>query len=176
MKSIKKLTEKLMSISVAGRIAFIIMCIEKYLVVKYPEKDWSPLAEEMWRFSDSCWDEWLYSFTDLLPEYIDEYSNFEEYNGKYSYDTFVNLYADINNDVNELLVLLTEFMELYMYTCVCEFTESEFPEVIEEVVGYLTKNNIPVPDVEKVSFSEFRQRHGFGDKFDGRYLSIILNR
>lgn len=170
----KKITEKLKNISVAGRIAFIIMCIEKYLVVKYPEKDWSPLAEEMWLFNDSYWDEWLYSFTDLLPEYIDEYNNFEEYNGKYSYDTFVNLYTNINSDVNELLVLLTEFIELYMYTCVCEFTESEFPKFIEEVLSYLIKNNIPVPDVEKVSFSEFRQNHGFGDKFNGRYLSIIL--
>ncbi|MCM1505911.1 MAG: hypothetical protein NC177_02070 [Ruminococcus flavefaciens] len=172
----KKLMEKLRSISVAGRIAFIIMCIEKYLVVKYPEKDWSPIAEEMWRFNDSYWDEWLYSFTDLLPEYIDEYNNFEEYNGKYSYDTFVNLYEDTGIDINELLVLLTEFMEIYLYTCVSHYTESMFPEVIEEVLSYLTKNNIPVPDVEKVSFSEFRQNHGFGDKFDGRYLSIILNR
>ena len=166
MKSIEKITEKLRSISVVGRIAFIIMCIEKYLVAKYPQKDWSPLTEEMWRFSDSYWDEWLYSFIDLLPEYINEYNNFEEYNGKYSYDTFANLYADIKNDVNELLNLLTEFMELYMYTCVCEFNESEFPKFIKKVLSYLIKNNIPIPDVEKVSFSEFRQNHGFGEKFD----------
>lgn len=172
----KKLTEKLRSISVSGRIAFIIMCIEKYLVVQYPEKDWSPLAEEMWKYNDSYWDEWLDSFIDLIPEYINEYNGFEEYTGKYSYDTFRNLYTGLkNNDLNELLNLLEEFMELYLYTRVCAFTESQFPEIIKKVVSYLTKNNIYVPDVEKVSFSEFKYNRGFGKKFDGRYLSIILN-
>lgn len=172
----KKITEKLRSISVSGRIAFIIMCIEKYLVAQYPEKDWTPLAEEMWKFNDSYWDYWLYSFTDLFPECINE-DNFEEYTRKYSYDTFKNLYKDLkNNDLNEMLDLLNDFMGIYLYTRVGYSTESMFPEVIEEIVGYLTKNNIPVPDVEKVSFSDFRQNHGFGEKFDGRYLSIILNR
>lgn len=173
----KKITEKLKSVSVAGRIAFIIMCIEKYLVTQYPEKDWTPLAEEMWKFNDSYWDEWLDSFVDLFPEYINEYNEFEDYAGKYSRDTFRNLYKDLkNNDVNKLLNLLDDFMGIYLYTRVWDGTESIFPKVIEEIVSYLTKNNIPVPDVEKVSFSDFRQNDGFGDKFDGRYLSIILNR
>lgn len=173
----KKITEKLKSVSVAGRIAFILMCIEKYIVTQYPEKDWTPLAEEMWKFNDSYWDEWLYSFIDLFPECIDENDSFEEYTGKYSYDIFRNLYKDLkNNDLNEMLDLLNDFMGIYLYTRVCDYTESMFPEVIEEVVGYLTKNNIPVPDVGKVSFSEFRYNKGFGKKFDGRYLSVILKR
>ncbi|MDE6427061.1 MAG: hypothetical protein K2K89_13140 [Ruminococcus sp.] len=173
----KKITEKLRGVSVAGRIAFIIMCIEKYIVAQYPEKDWTPLAEEMWKFNDSYWDEWLDSFVDLFPEYINEYNEFEDYAGKYSRDTFRNLYKDLkNNDVNKLLNLLDDFMGIYLYTRVWDGTESMFPKVIEEIVSYLTKNNIPIPDVEKVSFSDFGQNDGFGDKFDGRYLSIILNR
>ena len=172
----KKITEKLKSVSVAGRIAFILMCIEKYIVTQYPEKDWTPLAEEMWKFNDSYWDEWLYSFIDLFPECIDENDSFEEYTGKYSYDTFRNLYKDLrNNELNEMLDLLNCFMGIYLYTSVCHSTERMFPEVIEEIVSYLIKNNIPVPDVEKVAFSDIRQNHGFGEKFDGRYLSIILN-
>lgn len=172
----KKITEKLKSVSVAGRIAFILMCIEKYLVAQYPEKDWTPLAEEMWKFNDSYWDEWLYSFIDLFPECIDENDSFEEYTGKYSYDTFRNLYKDLrNNELNEMLDLFNCFMGIYLYTSVCHSTERMFPEVIEEIVSYLTKNNIPVPDVEKVAFSDIRQNHGFGENFNGRYLSIILN-
>ncbi|MDE5556833.1 MAG: hypothetical protein K2J32_03945 [Ruminococcus sp.] len=172
----QKITEKLRSISVSGRIAFIIMCIEKYIVAQYPEKDWTPLAEEMWKFNDSYWDEWLDSFVDLFPEYINEYNEFEDYAGKYSRDTFRNLYKDLkNNDLNEMLDLLNCFLGIYLYTSVCDYTESMFPEIIEEIVSYLTKNNIPVPDVEKVSFSDFRQNYGYGENFDGRYLSIILN-
>ena len=168
----KNITEKLKSVSVAGRIAFIIMCIEKYLVAQYPEKDWTPLAEEMWKFNDSYWD----SFVDLFPECIDENDSFEEYTGKYSYDTFRNLYKDLrNNELNEILDLFNCFMGIYLYTRVCDNTERMFPEVIEEIVSYLTRNNISVPDVEKVAFSDIRQNDGFGEKFDGRYLSIILN-
>lgn len=111
-----------------------------------------------------------------MPEYIYEYDGFEKYMGKYNYDTFRNLYRDLkNNDLNELLDLLNDFMCLYLHTCVCNFNESQFPEIIKEIADYLTKNNIPVPDVEKVSFSEFGKNDGFGEKFDGRYLSIVLN-
>lgn len=171
----EKLIEKLFSVSVAGRIAFIIMCIEKYCITQYPEKDWSPLSEHLWSFNDSYWDEWMYSFIDIIPECINKYDRFEKYTGKYSYDTFRNLYKDLkNNDLNEMLSLLNDFMGIYLYTRVCDITESMFPEVMEEIVGYLTKNNISIPDVEKVSFSDFRENDGFGEKFDGRYLSVIL--
>lgn len=171
----KNLIEKLKTISIAGRIAFIIMCIEKYCITQYPDKDWTPLAEEMWKFNDSYWDEWLYSLIDLFPECIDENDSFEEYTGKYSYDTFRNLYKDLrNNELNEMFDLLNCSMGIYLYTCVGDITESMFLEVVEEIVGYLTKNNIPVPEVEKVSFSKFSENDGFGKKFDGRYLSVIL--
>lgn len=114
---------------------------------------------------------------DITSECIDENDSFEDYNGKYGYDTFRNLYKDLkNNDLNEMLDLLNDFIGICLYTCVCDITESMFPEVMEEIVSCLAKNNISIPDVEKISFSDFSENDGFGDKFDGSYLSVILNR
>ena len=36
------------SVSFTGRLAYIIMCVEKFLVTMYPNRDWTLLTEKMW--------------------------------------------------------------------------------------------------------------------------------
>ena len=36
-------------ISMNGRMAYVIMCVERFLVAVYPERDWKPLARTMWK-------------------------------------------------------------------------------------------------------------------------------
>ncbi|MDE6425838.1 MAG: hypothetical protein K2K89_06845, partial [Ruminococcus sp.] len=63
-----QILDKLKNISLRGRIAFTIMCIEQYLTKQYPHNDWTPLSEKMWKVTNSYFDEWLYDFTDIMPE------------------------------------------------------------------------------------------------------------
>lgn len=47
--------------------------------------------------------------------------------------------------------------------------------IIEESESILKKNGISPPDYSKVLFSSSKELNGWGNVFDGRYLSIILN-
>lgn len=46
--------------------------------------------------------------------------------------------------------------------------------LIEEAEKILTYNKIPLPDYHKVEFTPFNEFDGWGNSFDGHYLSIIL--
>ncbi len=37
------------TISMNGRMAYLIMCVENFLATKYPEKDWSFVSDIMWK-------------------------------------------------------------------------------------------------------------------------------
>ena len=39
---------KLKDVSLNGRLGYLIMCCEAYLKTKYPERDWTFVAERMW--------------------------------------------------------------------------------------------------------------------------------
>ena len=38
------------NITMNGRMFFIFMCIERYLLALYPDRDWSLVAKKMWRW------------------------------------------------------------------------------------------------------------------------------
>ncbi|MDE6708038.1 MAG: hypothetical protein K2K06_08390 [Oscillospiraceae bacterium] len=169
----QQLLEKLKNISIEGRMAFIIMCIESYLITQCPYKDWSPLSEQMWKVTNSYWDEWLHDFIEIIPECVMTETDTE--NTKYN--TFKKLYKNlppnILNDINALLNALEEMVELFVYTTA--FMENASLDIIKEIVNnYLQKKRITIPDVNKVTFSKFEENDGLGKRFDGEYLSIIL--
>lgn len=43
---------KLENISMMGRMAYVIMCVEKYLLNKYPNRNWKLLSEILWNFME----------------------------------------------------------------------------------------------------------------------------
>ena len=48
-------------------------------------------------------------------------------------------------------------------------------EIISETEMILAKKGIILPDHTKVLFSSADERNGWGNDFDGRFLSVILN-
>ena len=171
-----QILDKLKKISLRGRIAFTIMCIEQYLTKQYPHKNWTPLSEKMWKVTNSYFDEWLYNFTDIMPECFFETS---ELKNESETIAFKKLYKDLTeddiNDINELLNLLVEIVELHVYTDAFSMEKESLNDILTIISDYLIKNKICVPDIEKVSFSKVEENDGFGKKFNGTYLSIILN-
>ena len=53
---------------------------------------------------------------------------------------------------------------------------TESYEYIEQAESMLKKHGIPFPDHTKVFFSSIKEFYGWGDYFDGSFLSIILHR
>ncbi len=167
----QQLLETLKNVSIRGRMAFIIMCIENYLIKQCPYKDWSPLSEQMWKVTDSYWDKWLQDFIEIIPESV--MIETDTQNIKYTFKKlYENLPPDTLNDIIALLDALEEMVELFVYTNASMANASL--DIIKEIVNKYLEKRITIPDVNQVTFSKFEENEGFGKRFDGKYLSIIL--
>ena len=106
------LSDKIKNISMNGRMAYAVMCVENYLVKIYPDKDWNILSKKMWASTAEYWNDWYDQFIECIPEYLfeaDTYGASEfEYLTEDEYAIFSTLYSGVHDDINELLSLLSE--------------------------------------------------------------------
>lgn len=165
------------NISITGRIAYSIMCAEKYAITKYPNKDWKRLFSWMWESTSSYLDDWYYKIIEILPEYLYEFNNYEESNFEYlsqkDYTYFYHLLKDIDENMNDLLTIPTEIATIYAYTSI-PGKGQESIKLVEKAITILKTNNIQPPDINEIEFCSFSEKNGWGEQFDGSKLSNIL--
>ena len=171
-------TSDFSNISMNGRMAYSILCVEKVLVAKYPDDDWSVLSKEMWKATSTYWDEWGNRFIEIIPEYLFEFDTYEEsdFEGitKDEYDYFVNLLKGRSDVLNQLLLKLYELQEVYCYTSI-PGNGPKASEIVLDICNTLEQNSISLPDISTVAFSNFSEKDGWGYDFDGESISIILS-
>lgn len=177
---------KLSETSMNGRMAYTIMCVESYLTCKYPDKDWSIIAREMWKATNEYFDDFYDAFCELLPEIFLTYDSFNDdlakSISKEEFITVKNLYNGItegleddpSDEVNYMLNKPFDMAMVYEGTVIGDGQESF--DIIEATEQVLIKNIIELPDYTKVLFSSASEKNGWGNHFDGTHLSIILNK
>ena len=185
--SIKQKKHKLGAISMRGRMAFTIMCVEAFLVKLYPDRDWTIIAEKMWQSTTTWWIEWTSMYCCFIPDVFLQYQEYDSKGiGKYltekEFFQLKELYNGItdgieddpNDPINYMLSKPFEIATIYENSGIDDGSGSY--ELIAEAENILTKYGIELPDYRQVVFSSFDQLEGWGDLFDGRFLSIILNK
>ena len=171
---------KFAEISMNGRMAYTIMCVEAFLASRYPDRDWTIISREMWKATNEYWDVFYDAFCELLPEIFLTYDSYnddlaksiseDEFKGiKQLYDGITTGSEDDPED--EVNFMLNKPYEIAM---VAEGTgigdgQDSFA-IIENTENILAKYNIELPDYTKVLFSKINERNGWGNHFDGRNL------
>jgi len=178
--------EAFYNISMNGRMAYAILCIEQYLSTLYPDKDWSPLSKKMWAVTSESWDEWIDTFIEVIPQYLFEFNSYEESDFENltedEYELFVELfdgvsdgkYDDPSDKVGYIINSLKLIEETYAYSTIPGVGE-EAIDIIVRVCDVLESDSVELPSLDLVSFSSFQERSGWGNPIDGQNLSIILN-
>jgi len=164
------------NISMNGRMAYLILCTEKYLLSVYPDQDWSELSNLMWAVTSEYWDEWDFKFMEIIPDYLFEKDSYEssgfEAISKEEYDYYSILLKNVSADVNTLLLLMHKLQEVYAYTTIPDNGE-EASLLVIDACKILESKNIALPDVSIFSFTSFSERDGWGEKFDGAKYSLV---
>lgn len=182
----KKLKNKLEDVSMVGRIAYLVMCCETYLKSKYPERDWSFVAQNMWDVTNAeYWNDWTDKYVGFIPSVLFDYEKYdkEELGECYTqkeFELLKKLYSGLTEGIeddpeDEFAAIITkpfDFCMAYEGTGIGDGSEGY--SLIEETENILEKNGISLPDYRKLQFSSFSEFNGWGYKFDGTYLSIIL--
>ena len=169
------------NVSVFGRVAYAIMCFEKYVVSVYPSIDYSPVVEIMWSIIDGSnyLDESAYKYyIEIIPECLFEFYSYEnsdfEYLSKDEYLLFTRLLNNDDQNLNTIMKCIYDIAMAYAYTKVEPNAPATLP-FLQKAKSVLLTNNIEPPDEAIVSKYTASGTDWLGECFDGRYLSIILN-
>ena len=81
----------------------LFMCMEKYLITCYPERNWEIVAKKCWQWTSVYWNEGRDRYSIVVPEYLFEFPNYEKTNtlafdgmlSKKEYLELTNLFAFI---------------------------------------------------------------------------------
>lgn len=166
------------NISLRGRMAYVIMCAERYALTKKPDAEWRPVFKDLWSITeDIMWDDWSDRVMDLLPEYIygleaydpNEFSWLDEK----GFMQLKRLYENMGDAWAVILRNLVDMEEIYAYTSI-PGTGSESIALAEEVIELVCSCSVEAPDVNRVAFSSFAENSGRGNPFDAKPLSLIL--
>lgn len=165
------------TISIRGRIAYGIMCAERYALAHCPQRDWRPVFEVLWYISkDVYWDDWSSRVIDILPEYVshdipydpDDFESLDER----AYETLCDLYDGMSPVWSAIMSNIVGMEQEYAYTTIpgCGL---ESISMLEEIVSLLEAEGIEAPDPGLVEPMRF-EGDGRGGPFDARSLSLIL--
>lgn len=175
------------NLSLTGRLCYLFMCIEKYLVTCYPHKDWTPVAKRCWQWTNVYWNEGCDMYSQVVPEYLFEFDNYEDANrlafdGELSEKDYLvlrKLFQGITSgspedEINQVLRLPIDFNNECEGT---NFKAADEPTlaILHKMQHFLSLHNISVPDINAVKNMTVDQKNGWGDFMDSEYLSIIIN-
>ena len=160
------------NITMTGRMCYIFMCMERYLLALYPDRDWTFVAKKMWQWpAASCWhdDEWD-AYISIMPELVmtgyktEGYETAQDYIDagfheitREEYEQAVALYTGLTDGNPE-----DEICRLFDIPCtmvnVCdgydyndEVGDKQTVDAINEIEGILKKRGIPLPDISLVA-------------------------
>lgn len=165
------------SISATGKVVYTILCTETYALKQKPQADWTPLFERIWHVtSGGYWDEWSYEFTEIIPECIFEFPDYESsdlsYTSENEYKKLIALYAGMPESWGALLETLDRLVLILGYDC--DDPEGEAAELVPAIESILAAEGISLPTEDLVSFFPISENRGYGNPFDGRQISHVL--
>lgn len=170
--------KKINNLSIRGRVVYLIMCFEKYVTEKYPDRDWAPVCDLMWKICDSSdyIDNSAYRYMEIIPEYLYEFENYKDADFDFlTEEDYLHFITIIPADDNNLEVLMHNIYNVameYAYTGIPDNAPDTIP-YIQKVESVMNNLHIELPDLSLID-NLTDPEHWWGKAFDGRYLSSIL--
>lgn len=168
------------NISIWGRIAYGICCLENYIVsLNYPKDGWRIVFNKLWTFDKTeYYDEWFYEITEYLPECILEFENYDS-TSKWGYMdeiTFYKLYELYSktreiNAINDIMKLIHEICSTELYTTAIPPANSSL-SLIKDLLIKVQGLNILIPDVKLFLEFSINQNNCWGIPMSRESISL----
>ncbi len=184
-----QMKKKFWNITLVGRLCWIFLCVERYLNELYPSYDWTPIAERMWQWTDCSWMEGSEVYSEAVPEFIMEYSTYEEtkhnayadFLKRADYDLLTSLFRNFtdgsgNDEFCRLLKIPFLFCMEFDGDTSLEAEDIGF-YLMNELAEILHKRRIDLPDVSEVEMFRYNRTDAleYGEPVNSEHLSSILN-
>lgn len=171
---------KLKEISIRGRVAYGIACFERALLFYHCKNEsWKDVLKKLWNYANIEYlDDWFYEIAEYLPDSLLETDYYDKEDFEYlSEITFKNLkicYKESNVVLKKIFRLIFEIGTLEIYGKPENYSIETFKKLLE-IVELMKKEEIELPDEKPFLKYKYNECDGWGKKFNGQELSVLLN-
>lgn len=182
------------NVTMTGRMCYILMCIERYLLARYPDRDWSLVARKMWQCPAArnfYAPEW-YEYNRIRPESIIRFKYHASAHSdpitREEYEQAVSLYSAVTdgNPQDEICRALMIPLQMVNDCDGRDYNDETGKKItlfaINEIESILHVHKIPLPDASLVAeYVPMKDEDGeldfwgFGT-LGTEKLSLILNK
>ncbi len=163
-------------ISIRGRMAYLIRIFENLLIFyNCCKEDWYGIVEKLWQYMNIEYlDDWMYEFSEYLPECIleDDIDAFEYLEEK-EIKRLKLLYKSNPDEINQMLNIIFELGTMEIYGKLVNNSPNTLIK-LQEGINIALNKKIELPDKSEFEKYRYSERDGWGDRFDGRELSVFL--
>lgn len=166
-------------ISLNGRVAYAIRCLENtILTLNYDVNKWKIVLEYLWEFTSIQYlDDWSGMIAEIIPDNLLEFKTYEEHDFEYldekNFEYLYSLYKNIDEKIDFIMTSIYNIGTSHAYSVIVEYGQKSLDE-LEKLIIYMIQNNIQLPDIKLFETFSIEENEGWGNKFDGRNISIIL--
>lgn len=156
------------NISIRGRVAYGISCLNTYLNTIYPDKDFSSLMDMACKITEdgNYIDVSTLAFMEIIPQYLYEFDNYKdaefEYISEDQYNSFVSLIPKDDSNLNSIMLAIHETAYAYCYVSVEKNAPDTYPH-LESLISIMNKLSLPLPDISLFKKYSFEESGGWGN-------------
>lgn len=168
--------EIIKNISIRGRVAYLICLFERLLLYyKCDKEEWKIVLEKLWAYTDAEYlDEWIYEFAEYLPDSIlEDTMDDAEYITENDFYFLNKVYSKTAQDVLLFLRIIFNCASDEIYSTIYDDSPYTLKRVCEGI-RILKTHRINIVSIEPFRKYSFKDLKGWGERFDGKSLSIFL--
>ena len=168
------------SLSGKARIAYIGLCLEKYVLAKYPDVDFSEVIEKAGNVADNLCSvsENACVFCDLIPEYLYEHHEYREeafhYLNEENYNKFKRIIPSDDAKLNTIMMAIADIALDFPGDDVRE-NSTELTKILFKAIGVLEEEDIELPDLTLLLPYDNHKASGWGYPVPYSKFSYILD-
>lgn len=168
--------ENFKSISIRGRMAYLICSFEQLLLYHNCEKEkWVNILQKLWSYTNVQYlDDWLYELAEYMPNSIlEDTSEDAEYITEDEFNHLYRLYSKTSQDILLFLEIIFKCGSCELYSKLYDESPRTLMKV-KEGMDILNMNGITLVDVNLFVRFSFDTCDGWGECFEGKDLSVFL--
>ncbi|MFD2908373.1 hypothetical protein ACFSX9_06460 [Flavobacterium ardleyense] len=163
-------------ISINGRMAFGVKCLETYLIENNIKNIWTErLINTLWEFTSSHnLPEWETKISDLTPECIldthpeniaEDYKSLSES----EFNSLKDFYLKVDDKLIFLINLVIDIGTTDLYGATGKYSENTLKSTME-VYKFCKKELNVLPDLNKFNFTKFSENDGWGKRINKKFF------
>lgn len=179
-KGDERMNQNFEDISIKGRVAYGINCLENAINhYNYGKEKWQFVLGQLWKFTDIEYlDDWYYQTAEFMPDSILEDEKYNEadfeFIDKAQFYKLYDLYTNANEPVKRMIRMIFDIGSKELYGKIQGHSDSTLKH-LKEVMNLCQSENIKLPNGEIYRKYSFEENGGWGESFEGREMSLILN-